>query len=109
MATNFHPRSFSRTALDQGSKNGGACCLGGSGKVSINLQPKLFLKNCLPGYTGPMLTCSFHFGTFTPFTRSHRHNDNSPIKAGIRMAGDSISAKGGGRNNRKLMVLKNKP
>src|SRR5258708_27124925 len=105
MATNFDPRSSSRTALDEGSKNGGACCLGGSGKVSINLQPKLFVKNCLHGYTGSMLTCSFHFGTFTPSTRSHRHNDNSPIKAGIRMAGNSISANVGERINAKLLVI----
>jgi hypothetical protein len=32
VATNFYSWSFSRTALDQGSENGGTCCVGSSGK-----------------------------------------------------------------------------
>src|SRR5258708_33756225 len=32
VATNFHPWQLSRTALDQGSKNGGTRCVSGSGK-----------------------------------------------------------------------------
>jgi hypothetical protein len=31
-ATSFYPWSFSRAALDQGSENGGTCCVGSSGK-----------------------------------------------------------------------------
>jgi hypothetical protein len=32
VATDFYPWSFSRTALDQGSENGGTCCVRTSGK-----------------------------------------------------------------------------
>src|SRR5438094_907749 len=32
VATNFSPRSFSRTTLDQGSENGDTCRVGSSGK-----------------------------------------------------------------------------
>jgi len=32
VATNFYPWSFPWTALDQGSENGGTCCVGTSGK-----------------------------------------------------------------------------
>src|SRR5258708_18522071 len=32
VATNFHPWQLSRTALDQGSKNGGTRCVSSSGK-----------------------------------------------------------------------------
>ncbi len=41
VATSFYPWSFSWTALDQGSENGGTCCVGSSGK-----QAKLIPANC---------------------------------------------------------------
>jgi len=33
----------------------------------------------------PRRAFSSHFGTFTPFTMSHRQSDNSPVKASTKM------------------------
>src|ERR1700693_5570595 len=46
---------------------------------------------------------SFHFGTFTPFTMSHRQSDNSPIKASIRMR-KIVPAYAGARMSVKLFT-----
>ena len=45
-----------------------------------------------------MLTRSFHFAIFTPFTRSHRQNDDSPINGGTRIAGIIRSANVGAKS-----------
>jgi|SRR6202035_2618201 len=45
----------------------------------------------------------FHFGTFTPFTMSHRQSDNSPIKASPRTK-KIVPAKAGARMSVKLFV-----
>ena len=46
---------------------------------------------------------SFHFGTFTPFTMSHRQSDNSPIKASTRMR-KIVPAYAGARMSVKLLT-----
>jgi len=48
-------------------------------------------------------TLSFHFGRFTPFTMSHRHSDDSPIKASTR-TGRIVPAYAGARMSVKLFV-----
>ena len=45
----------------------------------------------------------FHFGTSTPFSSSHRHIALSPRNAGSRIAGNSMSCKGGWANMAKLL------
>ena len=45
--------------------------------------------------TGPIRTRSFHFEVFTPFTISHTHVANSPMKAGSTMAGNILPASEG--------------
>ena len=45
-----------------------------------------------------IVTRSFHFAIFTPFTRSHRQNDDSPINGGTRMAGIIKSANVGAKS-----------
>src|SRR5580700_7007107 len=51
-----------------------------------------------------MVSRSFHFGIFTPFTRSHRQNDDSPINGGTRMAGIIKSANVGAKSAAKQAI-----
>src|SRR2546430_12410433 len=50
------------------------------------------------------LAFSFHFSTLTPFARSQRQSDASPIKAGTRMAGNNRFSSAGGSNTAQRLV-----
>src|SRR5215469_2262150 len=42
---------------------------------------------------------SFHSGTLTPITISHRHSDSSPTNDGTRMPGNNFAASAGARKS----------
>ena len=52
--------------------------------------------------TRQALAFSSHFGTFTPFTVSHRASESSPIKAGTATQRNNAPAIGGERITARL-------